>query len=99
MKDTRDDLRVIIFDSFQYSVEMQGYEDALHGVDKCRGIYWGHMTCIVELDLSGKASNRLWLLSPFRLLKTRTKPKELARTYMFLLYFDHCLYLFLQNIP
>lgn len=37
LKDTRDDLRVIIFDSFQYIVEMQGHEDALHGVDKCGG--------------------------------------------------------------
>lgn len=35
VKDTRDDLRVVTSDSFQYSVEMQGYEDALHGVDKC----------------------------------------------------------------
>lgn len=37
LKDTRDDLRVMISDSFQYGVEMQGYEDTLNGVDKCGG--------------------------------------------------------------
>lgn len=34
MKDNRVDYRVITSDSFQYSVEIQGYEDVLHIVDK-----------------------------------------------------------------
>lgn len=61
LKDTRDDLRVIISDSFQYSVEtvMKRLRRCIAWHRQMQGTFIGdHRACTVKLDLSGNASKQ-----------------------------------------